>query len=120
VRRSGHNGRTDANHSEILNGLTARGIVVRDTHSLGDGFPDAIAKGIKKRYGEIVLLEIKDPAKSPSKRALTDDEKRFHGNWRGVPLFVVETIEQAMAAVSGEGIDWTEVMGGDKGSRDDR
>jgi hypothetical protein len=115
VRRSGHNGRTDANHSEILNGLKDRGVMVHDTHSLGDGFPDMMAKGIRSRYGQIILLEVKDPSKSPSKRALTVDEKTFHGNWIGVPLFIVTTIAEAMAAVSGQAIDWDEALSGDRG-----
>jgi hypothetical protein len=46
---------------------------------IGDGFPD----GIVGKYGINVMIEVKDGSKPPSKRLLTDDEAKFHRDWRG-------------------------------------
>lgn len=82
---------TDANHGTILRGLHRLGIWARDTHEVGDGFPDIIAHG---RSG-FVLLEVKDPAQPPSRRRLTDAEEAFHGSCPG-PVAVIHTIQEAV------------------------
>jgi hypothetical protein len=67
---------------------------VYSTASLGKGFPD-LTVGFR---GKTFLLEIKDPDQPISKRRLTKDETLFHEKWSG-HVAVVETIEQAFAAV---------------------
>jgi hypothetical protein len=49
-----------------------------------------------------LLLEIKDGAKPPSARQLTDDERKWHAEWRG-HADVVDSVEQALRAVMGDG-----------------
>jgi hypothetical protein len=44
------------------------------------------------------MLEIKDGAKSPSRRKLTPAEADFHAEW-SEHVAIVETVEQALAAV---------------------
>jgi hypothetical protein len=74
--------------------LRAVGCLVHDTSRLGGGFPDAVAAF----RGRLVLLEIKDGRKPPSARKLTENEAEFHRTW-GTAVAVVETVEQALAAV---------------------
>ncbi len=77
--------RQDSNHAEIRQAFRDRGFSVRDTHMVGDGFPDIVVG----REGINVLIEIKDGAKPPSKRQLTKDETKFMDEWTGW----VETVE---------------------------
>jgi hypothetical protein len=42
-----------------------------------------------------MLIEIKDGAKSASRKRLTDDEAKWHQTWRG-QVAVVESVEQAL------------------------
>jgi hypothetical protein len=91
--------RVDVNQPAIVAGLRKAGVLVHDTHDQGGGFPDAVARGVGRKRDQIVLLEIKNPAQVPSKRALTVDEERFHGNWRGCEVHIVETLAEALAAV---------------------
>ncbi len=49
------------------------------------------------------LMEIKDGKKAPSRRALTPDEFKWHADWRGYPVAVVESLEQAIKVVNGKG-----------------
>jgi hypothetical protein len=43
-----------------------------------------------------MLLEIKDGKKSPSARRLTELEQEFFDTWRGGPLFIVHSVEEAL------------------------
>ena len=85
--------RTDANHTEIVQAMRSCGWTVFDMSRAGNGFPDVLAA----RRGIVKLVEIKDGAKSPSRRKLTKDEALVHAAMAaaGVPVVIVETIEQA-------------------------
>lgn len=87
--------RTDDNHAPIRDRLR-KFTVVEDTHSLGDGFPDLVARHL--RTGAPVLLEVKDPTKPPSKRRLTPGELSLSRRWSGA-YFVVLTLDDALRAV---------------------
>ncbi|PZX29451.1 hypothetical protein C7416_104456 [Cupriavidus phytorum] len=89
--------RVDANHSEIVKALRKIGATVTSTAGVGGGFPD-LAVGWR---GMTLLLEIKDGAKPPSARQLTDDERKWHAEWRG-HADVVESVEEALRAVMGD------------------
>jgi Holliday junction resolvase len=73
--------------------LRKLGFSVSVTSGLGKGFPD-LAVG---RNGVNVLVEVKDPAKPPSARKLTEDEYEWHQNWRGL-VIVAETVDDVEAA----------------------
>lgn len=86
--------RKDDNHREIVAALTHAGVSVWDTSSLGSGGVDLVA-GLR---GQNFMLEIKDAAKAPSRRRLTEDEQEFHRTWRG-HIDIVGTPEDALRAV---------------------
>ncbi len=88
--------KTDGNHLEIMQALQHCGYSVQSLAAVGLGCPDLMVG----RNGRVWLLEVKDPAQVPSKRKLTKDQKRWHAAWRG-HVAVVETVEQALAAVGG-------------------
>ena len=86
--------RIDANQPEIVATLRAAGASVQHTHMIGDGCPDIIV-GFR---GVNYLMEIKDGSKPPSKRELTQDEKRWQAEWRG-SVHIVESVEDALAVI---------------------
>lgn len=88
-------GRRDANEAEIIDALRSHGCsVVQLDH------PTDLLVGRIRRLplGVNFLLEVKDPAKKPSERRLTERELEFAESWRG-QYAVVETVSDALAAV---------------------
>lgn len=79
--------RVDANQPDMTKLLRIMGASVQPIHVVGKGCPDLLVGYDGLNY----LLEIKDPIKPPSARKLTDDEQKWHENWRG-QVAVVETI----------------------------
>lgn len=91
-RASSH--RRDDNHKAIVAALRAAGWHVVDTSQAGDGCPDLFAvKG-----GRVIPIEVKDGAKPPSARRLSESEQRQHDAFRanGCPVVILETVEQAV------------------------
>lgn len=84
--------RVDANHAEIVAAFRQLGYSVADTSRLGNGFPDLVVA----KAGRTVLVEVKDGAKPPSARKLTEDEQTFAGAWRG-EYRVVESVDDVLA-----------------------
>jgi len=84
----------DANHTAIVKALRERGCSVQSLASVGKGCPDILV-GLRKQN---FLLEIKDGAKIPSKRTLTEHEQKFFDTWTG-QVAKVESVEEALAAV---------------------
>jgi hypothetical protein len=89
--------RTDANQEAVVKALRAIGCKVYVSSSFGQGFPDLVV-GFRGRF---VLLEVKDGSKPPSARKLTPDQVKFHADWTGLPLYVVDSIQAAIDAVTG-------------------
>lgn len=87
-------GRRDDNHAEVVAALRAAGASVEDLADVGGGCPDLLV-GIRH---VTYLLEVKDGTKPPSKRNLTPYEAAWHMRWRGRPVAVVESVEDALAA----------------------
>jgi hypothetical protein len=89
----------DANQPAIVEALRRVGCRVQHLHMIGQGCPDLLVG----RAGELWLMEVKDGAKPPSKRALTKDEKVWHDLWDDVRktgrLVVVESVGDALQAV---------------------
>ncbi len=87
--------RTDANQPAIVKHLRQiPGVSVEILAAVGGGVPDLLV-GYR---GENYLLEVKDPAKIPSKRRLTDDQEVWHANWRGQAA-VVMTFEDCVRVI---------------------
>lgn len=88
----------DENQSDIVAALRAVGATVR-VISQGDGIPDLLVGFM----GKTILLEVKDGKKPPSARKLTPAEQKFFDEWRGGSLAIVNTVDEAIAAVTGMG-----------------
>lgn len=87
--------RKDANQAEITAALIKIGCDVADTHALGDGFGDIVV-GVR---GKNLIFEIKDGAKSPSRRKLTPAESKFSRTWRG-QWAVISSVDEAILYVT--------------------
>ena len=87
--------RVDANHGEIIAAFRRLGYSVVDLSRLGNGIPDLLIA----KAGHAALVEIKDGAKSPSRRKLTLFEKAFRDRWSGA-YHVVETLDDVQRIVS--------------------
>ena len=92
MRRSA---KIDANQNDIVNALRRAGATVQSLAANGQGVPDLLV-GFK---GQTFLFEIKDGDKPASARKLTPDQVEWHKAWRGGPLVVVESAEQALSVV---------------------
>ena len=84
----------DDNQESIVKALRAIGATVRVV-TQGGGLPDLLV-GFR---GVTVLMEVKDGKKPPSARKLTEAEQKFFDEWRGGLLVVVESIDDAIAAL---------------------
>lgn len=87
--------RTDANQVAIVDALRAVGATVHSLAAVGRGCPDLLV-GYR---GITYLIEVKDGAKAPSQRVLTQDQRQWHGMWTGGHLRVVDSLESALAAI---------------------
>ena len=87
--------KVDANHQAIVACFKACGARVLSLAGLGDGVPDLLVE----KGGRLILVEVKDGAKPPSARKLTPDQEKWHAEWSGAPVYVVEDIEQAVGVL---------------------
>lgn len=88
--------KVDANHTAVVQALRAYRCDVLSLAAVGDGCPDLLVWSSWTRSHE--LLEVKDGAKPPSARKLTDDQVKFHAKWGG-PIHVVTSVGEALRAV---------------------
>lgn len=86
--------RVDENQGLIVKALRACGATVR-VISQGDGIPDLLV-GYR---GHTILMEVKDGNKPPSARQLTSAEQIFFDQWTGGKLFIVNSVEEALAVL---------------------
>jgi len=90
--------KVDTNQAEIVQDLRALGCTVQSIASMGQGVPDLLVGWKGKNY----LFEVKDPAKPPSKRLLTEDELSWQLAWRG-HVKTIEGTYQALEEMTHEG-----------------
>lgn len=83
--------KVDSNQEKIVAGLRKCGFTVAVTSGVGEGFPDLVVS----RSDKTRLVEIKDPAKPPSKRALTPDQIEFHRKWND-KIIIALTLEDVL------------------------
>ena len=84
-------GRKDAAHKPIAQALRAVGASVVDLAGVGVlGVPDLLV-GYR---GRCVLLEVKNPGE-----VAREDQTEWANKWRGCPVFVVHTPEEAISAL---------------------
>ena len=79
--------RVDANQKSIVEALRQFGATVFDTHEVGHGYAD-ICVGFK---GMNYLFEIKTECGK-----LTKAEQEFRGSWRGAPIYIIRSIDDAI------------------------
>ncbi len=87
--------RTDDNQEQIVRALRAVGAKVQSLAAVGEGTPDLLVGFRRQSY----LLEVKDGAKPPSARKLTPDQQVWHSSWTGLPVVIVETVDDALQAI---------------------
>ena len=83
--------RTDANQSEVIAALKMAGATVRVI-----GQPVDLLVGIN---GKFAFFEIKDGAKSASRRKKTDVQEKFFADFPGYPICLVDGPEAALRAL---------------------
>ena len=84
----------DSNQPEIVAALRAVGATVQPLHSVGQGCPD-LAVGFR---GITYMIEVKDGSRSPSHRALTEPQVKWHGGWKG-HVAIAETVKDALTII---------------------
>lgn len=84
--------RNDANHTEIVRALEAAGCMVWPIRQ-----PVDLLIGVAGRTG---LVEIKDGAKSASRRKHTPMQAGFLTTWNGGPVFTVLDVAGALRAAA--------------------
>lgn len=84
----------DANQREIISALRGIGATVQLLHQVGGGCPDLLV-GFG---GQTVLLEVKNPE---GRDRLQPEQEAWHNVWKGGPLGVVRSVEEAESAVRG-------------------
>ncbi|OGT59751.1 MAG: hypothetical protein A3E01_04620 [Gammaproteobacteria bacterium RIFCSPHIGHO2_12_FULL_63_22] len=83
--------RTDANHKEICAALRKIGALVTDLSRVGGGVPDLLVA----YRGAFYVLEIKT-----DKGKLNDLQAAWHAKHKDCYVFVVRSVDEAIAAVS--------------------
>ena len=83
--------RRDANEQEVIVALRNAGAYVKQIND--EGFADLL---IWFR-GRCLIVEVKDGKKPPSARKLTEAEQKFHDEYPGDNLFIVNSAEDALA-----------------------
>ena len=86
--------RRDVNESEIVREVRAAGAYVKSIND--EGFADLLVW----HNGKCMIWEVKDGAKPPSARKLTTAEQKFHDEWPGDNLYIVNSVAEALAILA--------------------
>lgn len=84
--------RRDSNEPEVIAALRNAGAFVKAINDEG-----AFDLLVWHQNCGTLLLEVKDGKKPPSARKLTTAEQAFHDSWPGGNLFIVNSVEEALA-----------------------
>jgi hypothetical protein len=93
-----HARRTDANHSDVRDGLRKAGYDVLDLSDCGNGVPDLVVSRKDFRLPP-VFLEVKDGKKPPSARKLTEAEEKWL-RYCGEITHTVTSLEEALEVLN--------------------
>jgi hypothetical protein len=83
--------RRDDNEQDIIRAMREAGAYVKQIND--EGLFDLLAS----YRGETMLIEVKDGAKPPSARRLTEAEQKFHDEWPGSDLYIINSVEEALS-----------------------
>lgn len=84
----------DANQPDIVLGLRLIGATVQPLHAVGKGCPDLLVGYRGVNY----LIEVKDGRKPRYDTNLTDDQVKWHSDWRG-QNGVVYSLDDALVLI---------------------
>ena len=85
----------DINQREIVSALRAVGAHVQSLAAVGAGVPDLLV-GFR---GDTHLLEVKSKLARRANGGRTDAQVAWHSLWRGRPVVIVRTVDEAMSAI---------------------
>lgn len=88
----------DANHNEIFDKLRELCPAVYDLSMHGHGVPDGLAWILE----EWRLFEVKNPSTAYGKRGLNAVQKKWLSQWKGGPVYMIYTTEEAEKFAKGE------------------
>jgi hypothetical protein len=83
--------RRDDNEQDIIRAMREAGAYVKVIND--EGLFDLLVN----YRGETMLIEVKDGAKPPSARRLTEAEQKFHDEWPGSDLYIINSVDEALA-----------------------
>lgn len=87
----------DANEGDVIKALRAAGCLVQQI-TQGDGVPDLL---VCTPRGRLLLIEVKDGAKPPSRQRFKPAQVTWHAIWSPrAPVFVCLSAADALAAVA--------------------
>lgn len=89
--------KVDANQDAVATGLRRLGYRVQSLAAVGNGVPDLL---VGTPQGRLILLEVKDGAKSPSARQLTPRQEEWHIVWSQWPVYIVTSLADAIHQLS--------------------
>lgn len=92
--------KVDSSHAEIVAALRKAGCKVLSLAAVGSGCPDLLV--LEPVLHLLILMEIKSPDQPKSKRKLNPLQVAWHAEWANAPIAVVETAEQALAAIGSQ------------------
>lgn len=81
----------DGNHRTVVDAFRRAGCSVLVLSTSVAGAPDLLAGCAGRSF----LVEVKDGSKPPSRRKLRDSQVEFAASWRGSPVHVVKSAEEA-------------------------
>jgi Holliday junction resolvase len=85
----------DSNQIQVVSALRSAGATVQSLAAVGKGVPDLLVG----HQGQTFLIEVKDGQKAPSARQLTEDQVKWHKEWKGGLLAIAEGPEQALKII---------------------
>lgn len=97
-----HRTRSDDNQKAIDLALRSIGATVVSLGNVGSGVPDRLVGYRGKTY--LMETKNKDTARGMSRARiknsqLSDDQVRFHTAWRGKPIAIVFSVDEALASI---------------------
>jgi hypothetical protein len=97
MARLKYGGKRDANHQEIFD-VISKFVAVKDLSAAGFGVPD----GLAWINGGWQLFDVKNPKTSYGKRGLNIRQKKWADDWRGGPVYLIYTVEDAESFALGD------------------
>lgn len=97
VARKKYGAKKDANHQEVFQ-VIGLFTAVKDLSGAGFGVPDGLAWA----GGGWQLFDVKNPKTGYGKRGLNPIQRRWADDWRGGPVYLIYSVEEAMRFAKGD------------------